>query len=209
MINHCPQCRARLTDFAVNCEKCGWSLINTAINSQGSVTESGPIEDIPVTIVKESARTKAPPSPHDSSSDDLLSGIGGLAAKRDDDDDLPPLEVDLHLQRAMEFIEQENYTSALSYLNRAIIDVPSERLPECFSLRGYVQLKNLEFTRAENDCTQAINQGWEDAQTYAWRAAARGAPASWGRNRTQARVPALPRSGSDPSIQSHSGELTP
>lgn len=179
MINHCPQCRARLTDFAVNCEKCGWSLINTAINSQGSVTESGPIEDIPVTIVKESARTKAPPSPHDSSSDDLLSGIGGLAAKRDDDDDLPPLEVDLHLQRAMEFIEQENYTSALSYLNRAIIDVPSERLPECFSLRGYVQLKNLEFTRAENDCTQAINQGWEDAQTYAWRAAARGEQNKW------------------------------
>ena len=51
--------------------------------------------------------------------------------------------------------------------------------PSVFSLRGYVHLKNLDFVRAENDCTQAINQNWEEAQTYAWRAAARGEQNKW------------------------------
>jgi tetratricopeptide (TPR) repeat protein len=132
-------------------------------------------DDPPVIIVKKVARTKAPPAPKDSSSEDILPDMSNTH----DDDGMPPLEVDLQLQRAMEFIEQENFTSALSYLNRAIIDVPPERLAECFSLRGYVHLKNLDFSRSEADCAQAINQGWEDAQTYAWRAAARGEQNKW------------------------------
>lgn len=134
----------------------------------------------PVIIVKQVAKTSPPPPPEDKATDDVLPPIKDVNGQSSSSD-MPPLEIDLQIQRAMEFIEQENYTSALSYLNRAIIDVPPERLAECFSLRGYVHLKNLDFVRAENDCTQAINQNWEEAQTYAWRAASRGEQNKWRR----------------------------
>lgn len=177
MISQCPKCHTRLSDFAVSCDKCGWSFINTATNaatSNGSAISPG--EEPPVIIVKKVSKTIPTPPPEDRATDDLLP-----AEEESQENELPPLEIDLQIQRAMDYIEQENYTSALTYLNRAIIDVPPERLAECFSLRGYVHLKNLDFARAENDCTQAINQHWEDAQTYAWRAAARGEQNKWRR----------------------------
>ena len=195
MISQCPKCHTRLTDFAVTCEKCGWSIINngspvpaapaTPQASQGagkiatlkSNHKTSP-EDVPVTIVKKVAKTAPPPPPEDRSTDDILPPLKEKNGKITIDE-VAPLGIDLQIQKAMDYIEQENYTSALSYLNRAIIDVPPERLAECFSLRGYVHLKNLDFARAENDCTQAIQQNWEDAQTYAWRAAARGEQNEW------------------------------
>ena len=67
----------------------------------------------------------------------------------------------------------------MTILNQAIIDAPPERLAECFSLRGYVHLKNQEFVRAEDDCSEAISHNWDEAQTYAWRAAARGEQNKW------------------------------
>lgn len=100
-----------------------------------------------------------------------------VGSSRDLDD--APLEIDLQILKAMELIEQENFPSALIYLNRAIVNVPAERLAECFSLRGYVHLKNLEFAKSESDCSEAIGQDWQDAQTYAWRAAARGEQNKW------------------------------
>ena len=90
-----------------------------------------------------------------------------------------PLEIDLHLDRAARAIEEEDFQSALVFLNRAIVDAPPERLAECFSLCGYVHLKSLEFARAESDCTEAIERHSQEAQTYAWRAAARGEQNRW------------------------------
>ncbi|MFK7770226.1 MAG: tetratricopeptide repeat protein [Mariniblastus sp.] len=214
MISQCPKCHTRLTDFAVTCEKCGWSIINSAAgvaapdrsNPQASGTrpseagkmptgktpngkstgkvatlKSKPAADAvtepPVIIVKNVAKTAPPPPPENRSTDDVLPPLKEKDGKVTIDE--VPLGMDLQIQKAMDYIEQENYTSALSYLNRAIIDVPPERLAECFSLRGYVHLKNLDFVRAENDCTQAIQQNWEEAQTYAWRAAARGEQNEW------------------------------
>ena len=187
MISQCPQCRTRLTDFAVACDKCGWSIVdlasstvngNTKIASDNDSAEIAPLapgEEPPIVIVKKVAKTVAPPPPEDKHTDDMLPPeITG-----DEVDQIAPLEVDLQIQRAMDYIEQANYNSALNCLNRAIIDIPPERLAECFSLRGYVHLKNLEFERAEHDCTQAIDQHWEDAQTYAWRAASRGEQNKW------------------------------
>lgn len=186
MISQCPNCRSRLTDFAVACDKCGWSIVDVASHAvngsppDGVQVDAGiiplaPDEDPPVVIVKNVAKTTPPPPPQDRATDDILPSeiTGGMS------DEIAPLEIDLQIQRALDYINQANYTSALSCLNRAIIDVPPERLAECFSLRGYVHLKSLEFERAEHDCTQAINQHWEDAQTYAWRAAARGEQNKW------------------------------
>ncbi|MDG1874313.1 MAG: tetratricopeptide repeat protein [Mariniblastus sp.] len=179
MISQCQKCHARLTDFAVSCEKCGWSIINTASsNSNGSKTTTKPPskdEELPVIIVENGANSNSL-VPVDRSTEEVLPPEDN---RRSSIDEMPPLEIDLQIQKAMDLIEQENFKSALSYLNRAIIDVPPERLAECFSLRGYVHLKNLDFVRAENDCTQAINQHWEDAQTYAWRAASRGEQNKW------------------------------
>ena len=186
MISQCPNCHTRLTDFAVACEKCGWSIIDAAATGQSPAEASSALgtnrksaqDDRPVIIVKQVAKTAPPPPPTDKSTDDIPPEVretNGMTTVTD----LPPLEIDLQIQKAMDFIESENYTSALSYLNRAIIDIPPERLAECFSLRGYVHLKNLDFVRSENDCTQAINQNWEEAQTYAWRAAARGEQNKW------------------------------
>ncbi len=192
MISQCPKCHVRLTDFAVTCEKCGWSIINAASSApaptpavQDSPKKIATIKksaldesaEAPVVIVKNVAKTAPPPPPQDKATDDVLPPLKEKNGKITIDE--VPLGIDLQIQKAMDYIEQENYTSALSYLNRAIIDVPPERLAECFSLRGYVHLKNLDFVRAENDCTQAIQQNWEDAQTYAWRAAARGEQNDW------------------------------
>ena len=82
-------------------------------------------------------------------------------------------------QRALEFIELGDYEASLTHLNRAVIDLPTENSGECYSLRGYTHLKNLDFPRAEKDCTLAIDLGWEEPQTYAWRAAARGEQNKW------------------------------
>jgi tetratricopeptide (TPR) repeat protein len=185
MISQCPQCRTRPTDFAVSCDKCGWSIVNPDAQQPATSTETSngqspapPAQEPTISIVKQVAKTAAPPPPEQKSTEDVPPQVresNGITTVTD----LPPQEIDLQIQKAMDYIEQENYTSALSYLNRAIIDVPPERLAECFSLRGYVHLKNLDFVRSENDCTQAISQNWEEAQTYAWRAAARGEQNKW------------------------------
>ena len=89
------------------------------------------------------------------------------------------LEIDLHIEQALSFIEQDNLPAALISLNRALVDAPDERLAECYSLRGYVHLKQGDFKRAETDCSEAISRDWSDAQTLAWRAAAFGEQNAW------------------------------
>ena len=179
MISQCPKCRIRLTGFAVTCENCGWSIVNTTGDQRDLSVDSTSIDEVPVIIVKKTARTAAPPPPNsERSTEDIPPSVkesNGITTVTD----MPPLEIDLQIQKAMDYIERENYTSALTCLNRAIVDIPPERLAECYSLRGYVHLKNLDFIRAESDCTEAITQNWEEAQTFAWRAAALGEQNKW------------------------------
>ena len=132
MRNQCPQCEANLSEFAFECQQCGWSLIPDSPD----VEVESPIEQ-------------------------------------------QRLEVDLHLERAMAEIAQQEFESALLALNRAIVDSPPQRLAECYSLRGYVHLKQGDFVSSEQDCSQAIERRWMDAQTFAWRAAARGEQNKW------------------------------
>lgn len=86
MISQCPKCHVRLTDFAVTCEKCGWSMINTA----SPPAPTPPVQDLPkkiatikksaldesaeapVVIVKNVAKTAPPPPPQDKATDDVL-----------------------------------------------------------------------------------------------------------------------------------------
>jgi tetratricopeptide (TPR) repeat protein len=88
-------------------------------------------------------------------------------------------ETELQLEKAMERIEKEAFEAAIRSINRAIIAAPLTRIGECYSLRGYCHLKLDDFQRAEKDCTEAIGQNSSDAQTYAWRAAARGEQNRW------------------------------
>ena len=90
-----------------------------------------------------------------------------------------PTEVDLFLDKARDSIEEGNFAQAVKFLNRAIVDASKEQLAECFSLRGYAYLKQGNFEHAENDCTEAIDRHWHEAQTFAWRAAARGEQNKW------------------------------
>lgn len=90
-----------------------------------------------------------------------------------------PMEFELFLERARATIEAADYASAVKYLNRSIIDAPADRLAECYSLRGYAQLKAANFEQAENDCSEAIERHWLEPQTFAWRAAARGEQDKW------------------------------
>lgn len=91
----------------------------------------------------------------------------------------PPTEFELFRDRARDSIEGQEFESAVKALNRAIVDAPDEQLGECYSLRGYAQLKAANFEAAENDCSEAIDRNWFEAQTYAWRAAARGEQNKW------------------------------
>ena len=79
----------------------------------------------------------------------------------------------------MERLEAEDFQTALTHFNRAIVIGPAQRLGEFYSLRGYCYLKQSDFRRAEIDCTEAISLNCCDPQTYAWRAAARGEQLNW------------------------------
>ncbi len=89
------------------------------------------------------------------------------------------LDFESRLQQATELIEKEDYPAALRQLNGVIVDAPSSRLAECYAVRGFAQLKSLNFVRAEEDCTEAIGLNWDQSQTYVWRAAARGEQNKW------------------------------
>ena len=87
--------------------------------------------------------------------------------------------LDTMFQVAMKSLDDGDFASALNELNRSIDAAPVNRLGECYSLRGYCHLKKNDFKRAEDDCSEAISLNCQDAQTYAWRAAARGEQNKW------------------------------
>ncbi len=189
MIRQCPECQHRLQDFAVECEKCGWSIIkNTQPTAQSNDPSSAPAAaEVPDHVEDPGSIAAVVVNAEVEGMVERVTGTPGKEpiTEATESDlspsalELPELGIDDRIQLVMNLIEQERFKTALSHLNRAIIDAPPEKLAECFSLRGYVHLKNLEFDRAEADCTEAISHDWDEAQTYAWRAAARGEQNRW------------------------------
>ncbi len=86
---------------------------------------------------------------------------------------------DAQLAAAVDAIEREDFPAALAALNSSIIDADESQLAECYALRGYALLKLRQNERAEGDCTKALELGYGDVETYAWRAAARGQMMNW------------------------------
>jgi tetratricopeptide (TPR) repeat protein len=164
MIRQCPTCRHRMTDFEFQCRQCGWDLMDSQqpeISSTNLAGENGA---------------------GDGSQQPGELAIGGRASAsgtRLADSDLPPSQFELYLREARDLIGNAAWGKALLNLNRAIADASEEQLPECYSLRGYVYYSQGEVEQAEHECTQAIDRNWEDANTYAWRAAARGEQKKW------------------------------
>lgn len=87
--------------------------------------------------------------------------------------------VETQLAAAVDAIEREDFPAALATLNSSIIDADESQLAECYALRGYALLKLRQNERAEGDCTKALELGYGDVETYAWRAAARGQMMNW------------------------------
>ena len=159
MSNSCPGCNRALAAFALECDECGWSL-NTApesvrAESQGTTATVAKVSQTKQTKAKSKSKSKNIPR----------------SAR----------EADAHLEKAMQRIEKESYEAAVRSINRAIVAAPLDRLGECYSLRGYCHLKLDAFERSDKDCSEAIRQNWNDPQTYAWRAAARGEQNQWRR----------------------------
>lgn len=83
------------------------------------------------------------------------------------------------LEQAIADLDAGDQEKAFTKLDQASKLAPRWRLGECHSLRGYCFLKQEAFAQAEEECTKAINAGCRDAQTYAWRAAARAEQNRW------------------------------
>ena len=151
MSNRCPSCSCTLAAFAINCDDCGWTL-NTSVESTEADGQGSTATAVQTSTAKRTKGKRVPRSGR---------------------------EAEQHLDKAMQRIEKEAYEAAVRSINRAIVAAPLDRLGECYSLRGYCHLKMDAFDRSEKDCSEAIRQNWNDAQTYAWRAAARGEQNRW------------------------------
>ncbi len=87
--------------------------------------------------------------------------------------------ISMYLETAMDAIGRDDFETALTILNRAIVDAGDVQLAECFSLRGFARLKLEQFDLAEDDCSEAIRRRGNDPETLAWRAAARAELGKW------------------------------
>jgi tetratricopeptide (TPR) repeat protein len=83
------------------------------------------------------------------------------------------------LHAIIELIEFGQDTQSLAAMNEVIDLAPVERLAECYAIRGFAQLKKLDFDRAVEDCSESISLDWEQPQAYEWRAAARSKLNQW------------------------------
>lgn len=88
-------------------------------------------------------------------------------------------QIGMYLETVMDMIQREDFGSALEILNRVIVDAGDAHLAECFSLRGFVNLKLANFQQAEDDCEEAIRRQGSDPETLAWRATARAEQGKW------------------------------
>ena len=169
MLNLCPKCNHKLEDFAVSCDACGWSVINQHLSPDQASSAAEPDVAV-VTAVSEPATTRKEAQQGHSSGDTFHEAPPRNHGRR---------SLDTLFQIAMSFLDDGELSFALRELNHSIDAAPINRLGECYSLRGYCHLKNNDFKRAEDDCSEAISLNCRDAQTYAWRAAARGEQNKW------------------------------
>lgn len=88
-------------------------------------------------------------------------------------------EFEMLYQSALNSLDGEDTEAALRTINHAIQSVSDERRCEAIAVRGYIQFKLGNHFDAIQDCTEAIDAGWQDARTYAWRAAALAAEHRW------------------------------
>lgn len=79
---------------------------------------------------------------------------------------------ELHYQSTLKFIEQNELDAALVAVNKAIHAANSDQSGEAYALRAYTYLKRGDCANAEEDCNRAIQLGWLEPKTFAWRAAA-------------------------------------
>ena len=185
-MSQCPQCDSHLETFAINCEKCGWSIAGIELENDGQPSNAPTVDAPPVVdrsseaappsgpaVAMENKRPEENRKPRDKRKP--KSAPQASPAQRQPSEQSADREFD----RAMERLEAEDFQVALTHFNRAIVIGPAQRLGEFYSLRGYCHLKQSEFRRAEKDCTEAISLNCCDPQTYAWRAAARGEQLNW------------------------------
>ena len=83
------------------------------------------------------------------------------------------------MEHAVKAIVDRDFSSALQYLNRAILKAKEAELGECYGLRGFVRLKLKQFEHVIDDCTQSIKRIGNDAEKLMWRAAALGELRRW------------------------------
>ena len=69
--------------------------------------------------------------------------------------------------------KQQEYKSSLLSLNMALVDAPRDRLGDCYGLRAYIQLKEREYKKAEQDASTAITFDPQNSEFLVWRATAR------------------------------------
>lgn len=88
-------------------------------------------------------------------------------------------EFEMLYQSALNSLEADDAETALRTINQAVQSVSDERHWEALAVRGYIQYQLGNHFDAIQDCTEAIDAGWQDARTFAWRAAALAAEQRW------------------------------
>ncbi|MFN6109626.1 MAG: tetratricopeptide repeat protein [Planctomycetota bacterium] len=91
----------------------------------------------------------------------------------------PKSDFELLYQSSLDSLEGGDPQAALKTINRALQLVDDERYQEAIAVRGYIHYQLGNQFEAIQDCTEAIDAGWWDARTFAWRAAAYAAEQRW------------------------------
>lgn len=194
-MNPCPQCSRKLEPFAIECQRCGWTAVAPPNGPPGTTPSTNGFHASPSEVSSATAvenpesqpphkqqavpKFKTPTEP--STAPVAISAQQNTSTKptHPQSNSKTALSADREFDLGMERLQAEDYPTALTHFNRAIVIAPAERLGEFYSLRGYCYLKQSDFHRAEKDCTDAIAMNCCDPQTYAWRAAARGEQLNW------------------------------
>ncbi len=92
-----------------------------------------------------------------------------------------PIKSDFELlyQSALNSLESGDNGTALKTINRALQLVDDERHQEALAVRGYIQYQLGNHFEAIQDCSSALDSGYWDARTFAWRAAALAGEQRW------------------------------
>lgn len=146
----CPECSAHFEDGWKTCPNCGANVDPNALRRQEELAK-----DL-VTARLQADAVEAPPVaiPADST-------------------------WHMNFDAALDAVSRDDFKSALTAMNKAILAAPDEHLAECHSTRGYIYLCLEDFARAEDDCSAAIRLAPHDSESLAWRGSARASRQKW------------------------------